>query len=105
MNKKDIIIVNQFKQLVSQRVKVIEVKAFGSRARGDCATDSDLDVFVVVDYLNHEIEKYISDCAWEAGFPEDIIVIPTTITQSALLNTAIRKSVFIKNIYNEGINF
>lgn len=105
MNKKDISIINQFKELLSQRINVLEIKAYGSRARGDYTSSSDLDVFVVVDYINHEIDKYISDCAWEAGFPEDVIVIPTTITQSSLLNSPIRGSVFIKNIYNEGINF
>jgi predicted nucleotidyltransferase len=105
MNKQDIDIINQFKQLVSQKIKVIEIKAYGSRARGDNTSGSDLDVFVVVESLNHEMEKYISDCAWEAGFPEDIIVMPITVTQSDLLNGPIRESMFIKNIYNEGINF
>ncbi|MBF0540629.1 MAG: nucleotidyltransferase domain-containing protein [Nitrospirae bacterium] len=105
MDKQDINVINQFKELVSQKINIIEIKAFGSRARGDNTLESDLDVFMVVESLNHELEKYISDCAWEAGFPQDIIVMPTTITQSDLLNSPIRQSLFIKNIYKEGINF
>ncbi|MEW6417821.1 MAG: nucleotidyltransferase domain-containing protein [Nitrospirota bacterium] len=77
--------------------------SFGSRARGDATEYSDLDVLIVVDHLDHAIEKYISDCAWEAGFPEDIIVMPIAISIDMLKNSPIRESVFIKNIYREGV--
>ena len=103
MQEKDIKVIEKFKSLVSQRVKVHEVKVFGSRARGDSSPESDLDVLVVVDYLDHEAEKYISDCAWEAGFPEDRVVMPIVISLDILKNSPIRESVFIKNVYREGV--
>ncbi|MCL4456237.1 MAG: nucleotidyltransferase domain-containing protein [Nitrospirae bacterium] len=103
MQEKDLKVIEKFKSLVSQRVKVHEVKIFGSRARGDAGPESDLDVFIVVDYLDHEIEKYISDCAWESGFPEDIVVIPIVISIDSLRNSPIKESVFIHNVYREGI--
>jgi len=96
-------IVEKFKQLVSKRVKVHEVRVYGSRARGDASEDSDLDVLIVVDQLNHEIDSFISDCAWEAGFPEDIVLIPIAITLATLENSPIRESVFIHNVYREGV--
>lgn len=103
MQGKDLKIVEKFKTLVSQRVKVHEVRVFGSRARGDASEESDLDVLVVVDYLDHSIEKYISDCAWESGFSENIIIMPITISIDTLKNSPIRESAFIKNVYREGI--
>lgn len=66
MNENGLKIVEKFKALVSMRVKVHEVRVFGSRARGDATEESGLDVLVVVDYLDHSIERYISDCAWES---------------------------------------
>lgn len=104
MREKEHKIIEKFKQLVAQRVKVHEVRVFGSRARGDASEYSDLDVLVVVDYLDHTIEKYISDCAWETGFPEDIIIMPVAISLDTLKNTPIRESVFIRNVYREGIS-
>ena len=104
MQEKDRKIVEKFKSLVSQKVTVYEVRVFGSRARGDATEESDLDVLVVVDYLEHSIEKYISDCAWEAGFPEDVILIPIAISLDTLKNSPIRESVFIKNVYQEGVS-
>ena len=103
MNDKDLQIVERFKELVSKKVKIHELKVFGSRARGDANPESDLDVLVVVEQLDHTIERYISDCAWEAGFPEDVIVMPVAISLDTLRNRPIRESVFIKNVYREGI--
>ena len=104
MTKKDLKIIEKFKILVSQKVKIHEVRVFGSRARGNATKESDLDVFIVVDHLNHSMEKYISDCAWEAGFPEDIIIMPIVVSKDVLKNTTIRESIFIKNVYREGIS-
>ncbi|OGL42638.1 MAG: hypothetical protein A2W05_08750 [Candidatus Schekmanbacteria bacterium RBG_16_38_10] len=103
MQEKELKVIESFKNLVSQKVKILELRVFGSRARGKATEESDLDVFLVVDLLNHAIEKYISDCAWEAGFPEDIIIMPVTISIDTLINSPIRESVFIKNVYREGI--
>lgn len=104
MREKERKIVEKFKELVSQKVKVHEVRVFGSRARGDATEESDLDVLIVVDCLDHEIERYISDCAWEAGFSEDIVIMPVAISLDTLKNTPIRESVFIKNVYREGVS-
>lgn len=104
MHDKDLKVVERFKALVSQKVKVHEIRVFGSRARGDATSDSDLDVLVVVDSLNHETEKYISDCAWEAGFPEDIIIVPVAVSLDTLRNSPIKESVFIKTVYREGVS-
>jgi len=82
---------------------VLEVCVFGSRARGDATEESDLDVLVVVEKLDHAIDKYISECPWEAGFPDDIVVMPIAITQETLKNSPLRESVFIRTVYQEGV--
>jgi predicted nucleotidyltransferase len=103
MNDKELRTMEKFKSLVSERVKVHEVRAFGSRARGDAAEDSDMDVLVVVDSLDHATERCISDCAWEAGFPEDIIIVPIVLSLDVLKNSPLRESAFIKGVYREGV--
>lgn len=103
MRKRDIKIAERFKELVSRRVKVREIRVFGSRARGTASPGSDLDVLVVVDHIDRSIEKYISECAWEAGFGDDIVVVPVVISRDALKKSPLRKSAFIRNVYREGV--
>jgi len=103
MQEKELKVLEKFKALVSERAEVREIRAFGSRARGDATEYSDLDVLIVVDQLDHSLEKHISECAWEAGFPEDIIVMPIAISIDTLKSGPMRESVFIKNVYREGI--
>ena len=103
MQEKDLRVIEKFKSLVSKKVKVLELRVFGSRARGDASPESDLDVLVVVDCLDHSIEKYISECAWEAGFYEDVLIMPVAVSMDAVKHSPLSESVFIKNVYREGV--
>lgn len=102
MTRADLDIANTFKKLVMQRITPFDVRVFGSRARGDATTDSDLDVLVVVDEPTVEVERYVSDCAWEVGFAEDVVIVPVVVGKSHL-DGSLRESVFIRNVYREGV--
>ena len=104
MKEKDSKVAERFKFLVFKRVPVYKMLVFGSRSRDEGTSDSDLDILVVVKALDHETESYISKCAWEAGFPYDIVVVPITISKESLEKGPIRQSAFIKNVYREGIS-
>ena len=97
-------IVKKFKEIVSRKVKVHEIRVFGSRARGDATWESDLDVLVVVEHLDRSIEKYISDCAWEAGFEHGIVVVPVIYTRDKWENSPERHSLLAQAIEKEGVS-
>jgi predicted nucleotidyltransferase len=102
MNSRDFTIARNFKQLVQQRVIPLDVRVFCSRARGDATADSDLDVFVVVEDATRDIEKFVSDCAWEAGFEQDEVIVPVVVSQDKIMGS-LKESVFILNVYREGV--
>jgi len=97
MIRRDHIIAARFKNLMLERFQPLEVRVFGSRAREDGTPESDLDVLVVVEQATREIEKFISDCAWEAGFDDGVVVVPIVIERISL-NGPLREAVFVKNV-------
>jgi predicted nucleotidyltransferase len=102
MNKRDLSIARHFKKLLLAKLTPVDIRIFGSRARGHASLDSDLDMFIVVEHATHDIGKYISNCAWEAGFDHNIVIVPVVISQDKLAG-AVGQSAFIRNVYQEGI--
>jgi hypothetical protein len=50
----------------------------------------------------HAIEKFVSDCAWEAGFEQNVHVVPVVIGKDRM-EGRLKESVFILNVYSEGV--
>src|SRR4029453_12444528 len=82
-----------FKKLMLERgVPLLSTVLFGSRARGDHQPDSDYDVLVVVERLDHAMQKTISRCAWEAGFEDCLLIVPLVVTREETENSPLRSS-------------
>jgi uncharacterized protein len=103
MNPVEHNVVDVFKKLLNKKLKVAELILFGSRARGDADPDSDLDVLVIADELSPELEEYISECAWEAGFQYGIVIVPVVFTRNEWENGPERYSLLAEAIKSEGV--
>jgi uncharacterized protein len=103
MNPVEHDVVDVFKKLLNKKLKVAELILFGSRARGDADPDSDLDVLVIADELSPELEEYISECAWEAGFQYGIVIVPVVFTRNEWENGPERYSLLAEAIKSEGV--
>jgi hypothetical protein len=66
----------EFKRRLEEIITVLDVRAFDSRARGEAAPDSDLDIFVEVASLTPALRRRIAEIAWEVGFERDYIISP-----------------------------
>ena len=89
--------------LMREKIIVHRVVLFGSRARGDADADSDMDVLVIVDDFTDLIEDFISQCAWEAGFENDIVLVPVVFSRNDWENGPERYSLLAEAIKSEGV--
>lgn len=97
-------VLDQFKTLLLQRLKLHRVILFGSRARGEAEPDSDMDVVVIVDgEITGAHREYISECAWQAGFEKGILLVPVAFSREEWENSPERSSLLAQAIEREGI--
>ena len=104
MNETERIILNKFKKLLLDKIKVHKIILFGSRARGDSGPYSVMDVVVILNNSSEESDyDYVSDCAWESGFEYGIVIVPVVFTREEWENSPERYSLLVQAVDAEGV--
>ena len=93
----------ELKRRLLQSFPLLDVRVFGSRARGEAGFDSDLDVFILVEQCNPAQRRQIAEIAWEVGFEMDRIISTVVATPDQLEKGGLGASPLILNIEREGV--
>ena len=102
MRDKDPMIAMESKKRPSEQVQLVAISVLGSRARGNAAEDSDMDVFIEVESLDKNLKERILDIAWEIGFENLTVISPLIFSREELKNSPLRSSSIVKRIQQEG---
>ena len=92
-----------FAKRLRQRFPRAEVLAFGSRARGEATTDSDLDVCVVLARFSPKIRAEVSDIAWRVGFDRDVVISTIVFSREQFLRGPCSVSPLVGAIREQGV--
>jgi uncharacterized protein len=96
-------IVSEFRSQLEAIIPILDLRVFGSRARGDATEESDLDVFIKVAELDRSCREKISDIAWEVGFKYDMVISTFVVTEAQVERGAIGASPLLYKVLQEGI--
>jgi predicted nucleotidyltransferase len=96
-------IVREFQRRLVAIVPVLDLRVFGSRARGDATPESDLDVFIELEEFTPELRQRISELAWEVGFKMDRVISTVVTTRADLDRGAMGANPLILNVEREGV--
>ena len=103
LKEADLQIAREFQRRLMDIVLVLDLRVFGSRARGDAAPDSDMDVFIELETCTPELRRRISEIAWEVGFEMDRIISTVVTTRTELEHGAMGANPLVLHVEQEGV--
>jgi predicted nucleotidyltransferase len=99
----DYTIALKLKRRLTDCIPLIEMRVFGSRARGDNKKDSDMDVFIEIEQYSRETEEIIRDVVWETGLEYLIHISPLIFSKEDIEHSPLRSSPIFNNVMEEGV--
>ena len=96
---------SNFKAALKQALsgQLVELKLFGSKARGDDQPDSDMDVLVIVASDDWHISDTVYDIATDIFLQTDFCISPKVISKSIFDKLQKENTSFIRNISTDAI--
>jgi uncharacterized protein len=91
------------KNLLITKTSIVDFRVFGSRARGDAADDSDMDVFIEVENLDRVTKRLMSDIVWDFSIDNNVVVSPLFFSRFELEDSPMRSSFIVEEIMAEGV--
>jgi len=98
-------VLKQFKACLNQSLgaRLIELKLFGSKARGDDRPDSDIDVLVIVTDDDWRICDVVYGVATDILLQTDISISPKVISKNLLEQLQKEDTFFLRNVSKDSI--
>lgn len=82
---------------------VVDVRLFGSCARGEMREDSDVDVAVVLRVVDGRTKRDVIDIASGIGLEHDVLLSPTVLDRETFERWRAQERLFVMDIQREGL--
>ena len=93
----------KLKETLTRDFRLVELRLFGSKARGDSAPESDIDVLIVLEELNREIRKQVSALCSDLSIDHHVVIAPILYSLAEFTSSHTRITPFYRNVEHEGV--
>ena len=83
--------------------EVLSITLYGSQARGDAKTESDIDVLVVVRRDSPTLRQGLADLAWQVQFEYNVVISDIIRSVEQFDRMRANRFPFYQNIEREGV--
>jgi len=103
VKQKYYVIAQELKRRLAREVPLVELRVFGSCARGDESPDSDIDIFIEVETLSRENKKKVRKISWETGLENASVISSLVFSRDEIERSPLGASPIVESIKHEGI--
>ena len=97
------IAIKSLREELSKRFNLIDLRLFGSKARGEATSESDIDVMIEVEEVGFETRSQIYDIVFEINLENETFLSPTIFNKREIEKGIMSESPIYKIIQEEGI--
>ena len=82
---------------------LVDMRLFGSCARGEMREDSDVDVLVVLEAVDWGIKRDVIELASSIGLEHDVLLSPTVLDRKTFERWRAQERLLVMDIEREGL--
>jgi predicted nucleotidyltransferase len=94
---------SELKKKLLKKYKVLWMRLFGSKARGDFEKESDLDLAIALENVDWNVERDIYEMCFYVGLEHDLLISPILYSKKEIEDSLTRATPFFKTLEREGI--
>lgn len=103
LNKNERRALSALKDALMERVRLVDLRLFGSRARGDASPESDIDIMIEVEEYTPTVESLIDDTLFEINLSYDCFISAVIFSRKELEEGPLDASPLYKAVEKEGV--
>lgn len=93
----------KFKEMLSKKYQLLDLRLFGSKAKGIDTKESDIDLLIELDQITPEIEEEIDRIAFDINLEFNCLISSIIYSREELEKGSLSESPLYKNAQREGI--
>ncbi len=105
LSEKEQTALNKFKSALDKAIAkdLLEIKLFGSKARGEARKDSDIDVIVIISSDDWRISDVVYGIATDILLDDEVCVSPKVMSKNDYDTLSSSETPFIKNVTRDAV--